>query len=700
MNRTLPCVLLALAISACGGGGGGGGSSSPANVNPGTGNNNGGGNQQQDLQTGVFTDAPVAGLRYRQGSQQGVTDADGQFTYDANSSEKVEFLIGNTSIGFATGAAAVTPFDLQSGPGSLNYHRGINVSRLLVSLDVDSNPTNGIEMPADIAGFAGSLPFDLEPSAFEQEPQLNRLLPLFNVTQLVSEADILDHLADNDIVVKKLDDARSRLDALGNVSVRWNPGLDSAGVLADIEASNGERLIILLGDAGGLHVDSVLYFDAAGRYALLGFERDRETVSANMDGVTFKTLTVNNASISDFSLMLDLPNYVTQNHRVQIDTSSGRLWINKGDGSTALAVHPIFERMVEGVAGSRDILNLAMVIMRDVEKAFCNTASGCSQDSTLFYGIQTALTDAQYASRNFHLSSVGEDDLQIENICLATDLFDDLGICGNGVALGAFIVNAQADASISVTQWESDSLVPWASGIFEGEFNLTTRPRKGHGQPSGVPTGSSDVPPPWIEAVATLEFRSKFLRLSNDYYHSEFDLVRISSPLQFRECAYVDSNNSGYMRPQCGAYSSSINSTERQAAYDAFDDLVRFMRYRSYLHVELETGRGSFQSASIDYFSDENVRGLYSLQRFTEFMEYFSVITVPVAEKILANLDRHYYYNNPDNLSNESLESGFGDLASIYPSQRLAGLSMMGLLIDERFDAGAAYVDYSYSVHD
>jgi hypothetical protein len=328
MNRTLPCVLLALALSACGGGGGGGGSSSPANVNPGTGNN-GGGNQQQNLQTGVFTDAPVAGLRYRQGAQQGVTNAEGQFTYDANSSEKVEFLIGNTSIGFATGAAAVTPFDLQSGPGSLNYHRGINVSRLLVSLDVDSNPANGIEMPADIAGFAGSLPFDLEPSAFEQDPQLNRLLPLFNVSQLVSEADVLDHLADNDIVVKKLDDARSRLDALGNVTVRWNPDLDSAGVLADIQAANGERLIILLGDSGGLHVDSVLYFDAAGRYALLNYSSDGESVSGDIGGSIIQTFTVNNfQSLAERPLLLDVRNYVPPTNRVVVDIASNTVSIS------------------------------------------------------------------------------------------------------------------------------------------------------------------------------------------------------------------------------------------------------------------------------------------------------------------------------------------------------------------------------------
>ncbi|MEZ5505256.1 MAG: hypothetical protein R3F38_04455 [Gammaproteobacteria bacterium] len=93
MNRTLPhpgcCSHFAL--SACGGGGGGGGSSSPANVNPGPGNNNGSGSSNRIANRCIHRCSRGRPAVHARSAQQGVTNAQGQFSYDANSGEKVGF---------------------------------------------------------------------------------------------------------------------------------------------------------------------------------------------------------------------------------------------------------------------------------------------------------------------------------------------------------------------------------------------------------------------------------------------------------------------------------------------------------------------------------------------------------------------------------------------------------------------------------
>jgi len=701
MNRTLPCVLLALALSACGGGGGGGGSSSPANVNPGTGNNNGGGTQQPDLQTGVFTDAPVAGLRYRQGAQQGVTNAEGQFTYDTNSSEKVEFLIGNTSIGFATGAAAVTPFDLQSGPGSLNYHRGINVSRLLVSLDVDSNPANGIEMPADIAGFAGSLPFDLEPSAFEQDPQLNRLLPLFNVTQLVSEADVLDHLADNDIVVTKLDDARSRLDALGNVTVRWNPDLDSAGVLADIEAANGERLIILLGDAGGLYVDSVLYFDAAGRYALLNYSSDGESFSSNINGSIVQTFAVNNfGGWVEAGLLNDPNNYIPPVNRVVIDIASNTVSIADEYGAVRSGVSAALTDIIEAGVAEREVMELAAMLMEQVKSAMCNSSQGCSENSSLSYGLQIALADTAYADQRFNLSAADVDVLNVADICLASSVFNDAGVCGNGVALAFFISRSRSDVHVAVSQWEANRVNPWGSVILNNHFRMTSSEGTLRRLPSGIPVGSPDAPVPWVEGEAAVDIAAKIIQLNERFFYAELKVLAIRTPLMMRDCAYLDDDDDGTLTEHCGAYTALINSSQRQAVLDAFMEMVNVYANVNYLTGQIQSDRaGEYFYAPLDYLQDDTLRRFIREASPEELDEFMDENVGPVARKIYSELDRYYwgpYIDRADSPIPAGLSGGFIHDLHISSGLQRVRFTNRGVLIDPRFDSGYARVWFGY----
>lgn len=175
MKDKLFSIILSIMLVACGGGGGGGGKSgdkspSPSNLNP------GGNNPPANMQSGVFTDGPVSGLRFVQGQHSGVTDADGRFTYNANSTAPVQFYIGELYLGSALGANVVTPFNLliTNMPASLDA--GINISRTLMSLDTDGDPDNGIALPDSANSAGGQIEFGLTTAQFEVDPQVTYLL--------------------------------------------------------------------------------------------------------------------------------------------------------------------------------------------------------------------------------------------------------------------------------------------------------------------------------------------------------------------------------------------------------------------------------------------------------------------------------------------------------------------------------------------
>jgi hypothetical protein len=83
-----------LAMTGCGG------SSSSSN-------DGGGGGTTEE---GTFVDAPVMGLHYKTDTQDGYTDAKGTFKY--NIGEKVEFSLGNLSLGKVEAGAMITPYTL------------------------------------------------------------------------------------------------------------------------------------------------------------------------------------------------------------------------------------------------------------------------------------------------------------------------------------------------------------------------------------------------------------------------------------------------------------------------------------------------------------------------------------------------------------------------------------------------------------
>jgi hypothetical protein len=146
---------------------------------------------------------PVAGVTYKTATQNGVTGLDGSFQYEQG--ETVRFMIGDTLLGDALGQAQVTTFDLAGAPTvtginvlwSLDkhtspfpdesfdwdlddhlypdprpeerffyqpnpFHRVINTTILLKSLDEDANPDNGIVIKPGVADLFHKVRLDLD----------------------------------------------------------------------------------------------------------------------------------------------------------------------------------------------------------------------------------------------------------------------------------------------------------------------------------------------------------------------------------------------------------------------------------------------------------------------------------------------------------------------------------------------------------
>jgi hypothetical protein len=143
MKKSLKKMGLALAATTvvamygCGGGGGGSGGGA-------------------SLLTGVFLDAPVAGLTYSTATQSGTTNASGQFSYAAG--ETITFSIGSMSFPSVTAQGTVTPLTL-ANTTSMYDTKVINILRILQALDTDASPT-AISIPqAAINAAPASLDF-------------------------------------------------------------------------------------------------------------------------------------------------------------------------------------------------------------------------------------------------------------------------------------------------------------------------------------------------------------------------------------------------------------------------------------------------------------------------------------------------------------------------------------------------------------
>ncbi|WP_272993121.1 MULTISPECIES: PKD domain-containing protein [Spongiibacter] len=173
LSSKLAVAALAVSLAACGG-------SSSSSRSSGS----GGGGSATDPLAGRIIDSPVQGLRYvtSPGSRAGITNVNGVFDYLP--SDAVSFSIGSLMLGNVPGAPLVTLLDLVDGARAAadsgatldevfaSYPQVLNIARLLQSLDVDGDSSNGIQVPfeanAIAANYASQLDFS-DPQMFASD---------------------------------------------------------------------------------------------------------------------------------------------------------------------------------------------------------------------------------------------------------------------------------------------------------------------------------------------------------------------------------------------------------------------------------------------------------------------------------------------------------------------------------------------------
>lgn len=140
---------------------------------------------------GVFLDSAVEGLGYSTPTQSGATDSNGMFSYTAG--ERVQFSLGELALPDARAAAIVTPLDL-FGTDDPSDARVADLARLLQSLDIDRDASNGIRLVPEVSAIAADTVLDFGGDLFEQ--QANDVLRVAAVsTPLFDRASATAHLS-------------------------------------------------------------------------------------------------------------------------------------------------------------------------------------------------------------------------------------------------------------------------------------------------------------------------------------------------------------------------------------------------------------------------------------------------------------------------------------------------------------------------
>jgi len=167
---------LLLTLTACGGGGGGDSTTTTAT---------------ETVSTGAFIDSAVEGLQYETATRSGTTNSLGEYDYLAG--ETVTFSIGGIVLGSTIAGPVVTPLSLVPDATSATNPVVTNIVRLLLSLDSDGDPDNGITISSDVTTAANDLTVDFSVADLSADDGITRLLNNLQSLTLVSESVAQNH---------------------------------------------------------------------------------------------------------------------------------------------------------------------------------------------------------------------------------------------------------------------------------------------------------------------------------------------------------------------------------------------------------------------------------------------------------------------------------------------------------------------------
>jgi len=123
---------------------------------------------------GVFVDSAVAGLHYETPTYTGTTNSAGEYEYQPG--ERVTFSIGGIVLGSSVAGPVITPLSLVPGASDATHPVVTNIVRLLLTMDEDGNPDNGISLSAAAVTASANQSVDFNASDFAADPGMSDLL--------------------------------------------------------------------------------------------------------------------------------------------------------------------------------------------------------------------------------------------------------------------------------------------------------------------------------------------------------------------------------------------------------------------------------------------------------------------------------------------------------------------------------------------
>jgi len=216
---TVSAILTTLiGITGCGSGGG------PAIAKP-----------EGSYKVGYFIDSPVEGLQYKTPSWSGLTDSKGSFNYQDG--EEITFSLGTVILGQTQAKGIITPVDLDSANPTTSSTKVINISRLLITLDQDGNPDNGITITQSVRDALKGINVDLTNPNIDNSAGIQEMFKRLNglgiypeeVTGLVS-ADVAQNHLENSLSQIAAEDEQAA-EALKNLKIQPAIGLPFSSII-------------------------------------------------------------------------------------------------------------------------------------------------------------------------------------------------------------------------------------------------------------------------------------------------------------------------------------------------------------------------------------------------------------------------------------------------------------------------------------
>jgi len=143
--------------------------------------------------TAYYIDSAVSGVNYTCGSQEGITGANGEFTFEEGAS--CTFYLGDIELRSVDASLLVDGGEVQE--------TDLEIARILQSLDTDGNPDNGITIDAQIVQAMEDAGITELPDTQAEMDELMAVVETAGGT-VVSEADAAEHLLTNLILGKTL----------------------------------------------------------------------------------------------------------------------------------------------------------------------------------------------------------------------------------------------------------------------------------------------------------------------------------------------------------------------------------------------------------------------------------------------------------------------------------------------------------------